>query len=164
MADESENLPATQERLREVLLSGSMPEPMSGCWIWVRYRQPRGYGLLSFRGRTTLAHRAAFQSFRGPIPEGMELDHLCRVRCCVNPDHLEPVTRLTNVRRGIRPQQMRDNNPGRNHGPYLVCRTKGHPLTKSNIYESKGRRVCKECHKSRVKRYRQRRNAARDDR
>lgn len=69
------------------------------CWIWTGGRQSAGYGRLSF-GARTLAHRAVYELLVGPIPEGLTLDHLCRVPLCVNPDHLEPVTRGENVLRG----------------------------------------------------------------
>lgn len=71
------------------------------CWVW-RGRAVRGYGRFSFRGRTLIAHRVAYQLMVGPIPHGLDLDHLCRNRSCVNPVHLEPVTRAENVRRAAR--------------------------------------------------------------
>jgi hypothetical protein len=75
------------------------------CWIWQlrltlpNHRSDGGYGKLRHKGREYLAHRFYYQQAKGPVPEGLELDHLCRVRSCVNPDHLEPVTRLENMRR-----------------------------------------------------------------
>jgi len=71
------------------------------CWEWTGYRNPLGYGQLRFEGRTTLAHRAVWTMLVGPIQPGLELDHLCRMPQCVNPDHLEPVTHRENVRRGV---------------------------------------------------------------
>lgn len=73
------------------------------CWIWQRGRYTTGYGFASYGQTGTkklLAHRFYFEKFRGPIPEGMSLDHLCRVPPCVNPQHLEPVTHAENCRRG----------------------------------------------------------------
>ncbi len=67
-----------------------------GCWLWQRTIMPSGYGFLGWTTRRMLAHRAMFTAYRGPIAEGFELDHLCRVRRCVNPDHLEVVTRSLN--------------------------------------------------------------------
>lgn len=79
----------------------------SPCWIWQRGMHPKGYGCgherISDRPnqwRSTRAHRMYWEAVNGPVPDGMELDHLCRVRACVNPDHLEPVTHRVNVHRG----------------------------------------------------------------
>lgn len=73
-----------------------------GCWLWTGYTSPRGYGDTGRYGlsRTRLAHRIAYELTLGRIPEGMQLDHLCRVRRCVNPEHLEPVTPRENIARG----------------------------------------------------------------
>lgn len=77
-----------------------------GCWLWQGPRVHNGYGIISIQGsgvKTTIrAHRYAYEALVGPIPEGLQLDHLCRVRRCVNPAHLEPVTARENVRRGVR--------------------------------------------------------------
>lgn len=73
----------------------------SPCWIWQMALNPSGYGLIPGRG-SRLAHRAFYEDARGPIPGGPQLDHLCRTRCCVNPDHLEPVTNAENQRRSPR--------------------------------------------------------------
>jgi len=85
------------------------------CWIWQRYLQPDGYGrcvVNDDRGRrSTGAHVMTWERKNGPVPEGLELDHLCRVRNCVNPDHLEPVTRTVNQRR----------SPHRKLNPELVA-------------------------------------------
>jgi hypothetical protein len=74
------------------------PEPNSGCWLWDGARNAKGYGLLGNRmsGRSQLAHRVAYELFCESIPEGKVLDHLCRVKCCVNPDHLRPLSREEN--------------------------------------------------------------------
>lgn len=85
------------------------PEPNSGCWIWIGARTC-GYGAI---GRGTRsegnigAHRFAYLLLRGPIPLGLEPDHLCRLRCCVNPWHLELVTRRENSQRGDRSNPRR---------------------------------------------------------
>lgn len=71
------------------------------CWVWLLSENGTGYGkTVNDEGRLVLAHRHIYEQYRGPIPEGLELDHLCRVRPCVNPEHLEPVTHLENCRRG----------------------------------------------------------------
>jgi HNH endonuclease len=63
-----------------------------GCWRWTGARHPEGYGIFRENGRRFLAHRWSYEHHVGPIPDDLQLDHLCRVRACVNPDHLEPVT------------------------------------------------------------------------
>ncbi len=73
-------------------------EPNSGCWLWAGFIHPKnGYGSYRMNGRTCGAHRASYELHVGPIPDGYDLDHLCRVRSCVNPSHLEPVTRRENL-------------------------------------------------------------------
>ena len=72
------------------------------CWIWQGTSNGSGYGMISVHGRTVCAHRYAYELYVGMIPRGYDLDHLCRRRLCVNPDHLECVTRRENVRRGVR--------------------------------------------------------------
>jgi hypothetical protein len=74
-----------------------------GCWQWMGATDRYGYGLSLFYGRRErkhMAHRVAYEQFVGPIPEGLVIDHLCRNKGCVNPDHLEPVTIGENVLRG----------------------------------------------------------------
>lgn len=73
------------------------------CWVWQLSITPNGYGQHAKPGGrgTTSAHRVYYEQERGPVPAGLDLDHLCRVRACVNPDHLEPVTRSENLRRGL---------------------------------------------------------------
>lgn len=70
------------------------------CWLWQGAITPQGYGTATLGRRPVPAHRLTWRIFEGPIPDGLQLDHLCRVRRCVNPDHLEPVTGAENVRRG----------------------------------------------------------------
>ena len=70
-----------------------------GCWVWQGYVQNAGYGSMSTYIKTQLAHRWAFEYFREPIPKGMTVDHLCRNKLCVNPEHLELVTRTQNIQR-----------------------------------------------------------------
>lgn len=73
-----------------------------GCWIWLGSKDGKGYGHAwdEQRHRVGKAHRLMYERERGPIPEGEQLDHLCRVHACINPAHLEPVTGVENVRRG----------------------------------------------------------------
>jgi HNH endonuclease len=72
------------------------------CWIWLGDRQGQGYGRVNTPDGSTLAHRVYYERHVGPIPAGHSLDHLCRVRLCVNPEHVEPVTFIENMRRGSR--------------------------------------------------------------
>lgn len=74
------------------------------CWVWKLAKTGKGYGCEwdLRRGRMVSAHILAYERAIGTVPEGLELDHLCRVRLCVNPDHLEPVTHAENIRRGHR--------------------------------------------------------------
>lgn len=75
----------------------------SACWLWTGSRSPDGYGWASLANKTHQAHRLVYRLVKGDPPEGMHLDHLCRVRNCVNPDHLEPVSPRENLRRGDTP-------------------------------------------------------------
>jgi hypothetical protein len=110
-----------------------------GCHEWTGARIPDGYGHTSVNGRAVLAHRLYYEAAKGHIADGLEIDHLCRNRSCVNPDHLEPVSHRENVLRGENPmaQQAR-----RTH-----CK-RGHLFDEENTYLMHGRkRVCKECRK-----------------
>ena len=107
----------------------------SGCWLWLGPLE-NGYGRFQINGKQIRMPRAAWLVLRGPIPAGLEPDHLCRVRCCVNPDHMELVTHLENVRRGKAGKRMLE----RTHCP------KGHPYAGENlIIRTTGARRCREC-------------------
>lgn len=73
------------------------------CWMWNGAKNERGYGLVFRSGRAVRVHRYIYEAFNGPIPAGLQLDHLCRQRLCVRPRHLEPVTNRVNVLRGMSP-------------------------------------------------------------
>ena len=72
-----------------------------GCWTWTGYVDPRGYARISVENRPQFIHRFSYELHKGPIPEGLTIDHLCRTRHCVNPAHLEAVTDRENILRGI---------------------------------------------------------------
>jgi hypothetical protein len=123
-------------------------EDENGCWIWSGALTGAGYGQLSLNNRKQYAHRVSYEAFVGPIPDGLHIDHLCRVRRCVNPAHLEPVTVAENNRRASR-------RP--------TC-SNGHEMTPENtIWEKQGAGVplsrrCSAC------RYRRNQERARRDR
>lgn len=111
-----------------------------GCWLWTGGRHSTGYG--SDGGR--LAHRVVYELLVGPIPRGLQLDHLCRVRLCVRPDHLEPVTQAENIQRGDSPSAIASRT---GH-----CR-RGHKLAGGNLYvvPKTGGRRCLACVDIRVR-------------
>ena len=101
------------------------------CWLWRGATIPRGYGrFFSEKRCLVLAHRWAYEFCVGPIPDGLQIDHLCRVRLCVRPDHLEPVTRIENLRRGWR---------------LITSCPQGHPYDEENTRHYKGSRFCRAC-------------------
>lgn len=75
-------------------------DPETGCWVWARGPGPSGYGVKSVNGKRVRAHRHYYEQAKGPIPDGLQIDHLCRNPACVNPEHLEAVTQAQNTRRG----------------------------------------------------------------
>ena len=108
------------------------PEPNTNCWLWVGSDNGSGYGQIRFGGRLHYAHRVVYELFRGSIPEGLTLDHLCRVPSCVNPRHLEPVPIKDNVLRGT-------SFPAQN--ARLTHCQRGHQFA----FRSNGSRYCREC-------------------
>lgn len=113
----------------------------TACWIWQRQLNARGYGKGTHRERDRkfLVHRVAYEVLIGPIPEGLTIDHLCRVKACCNPAHLEPVTLAENVRRKVWVQSP-------------TCRN-GHEYIPSNIYFARGHRNCRACRREATRRY-----------
>lgn len=122
-----------------------IPEPMSGCWLWTAsIHKNTGYGQIGQSGgrglRPIEAHRAAWQLYRGEIPIGFDIDHRCRNRSCVNPDHLEPKTRRANILAGIGIPSV---NAAKTH-----CK-QGHAFTVENTYtyvlRGNAQRQCRTC-------------------
>ncbi len=113
----------------------------SGCWEWRRGRDTAGYGRFADETRVgRAAHRWGYERLVGPIPEGLDLDHLCRNRPCVNPEHLEPVTRQENLLRG---NTLSARNAAKTRCP------NGHPYSGENLYVSpSGGRRCRTCDKA----------------
>lgn len=125
----------------------------TGCWIWHGRVSTNGYGQAptGVRGGRRPAHRMVYEFHVGPIPAGLELDHLCRTPLCVNPEHLEPVTHAENVRRG---------RSGAHNKVKTACPS-GHPYVEANIKWYQGRRYCRECHRIDSRRYKAAKRAAR---
>jgi hypothetical protein len=117
------------------------------CWISNRAQTTNGYTKIWVDGYFLLTHRLAYQEFVGPIPDGLQIDHLCRQRACCNPDHLEPVTPQENIRRAPWAQVM-------------VC-INGHEFSPANTrVNARGDRACKACDRDRAREYRARRRHA----
>jgi hypothetical protein len=119
--------------LAERLEQWSIPEPNSGCLIWMGALNDKGYGRMKVAGRMRQAHVVAYELANGPIPLGLLPDHLCRTRCCINEAHLEPVTPGVNVRRGLRGQPQK-----------FVCDECGDPY-EVLARRPKVRRGCRRC-------------------
>lgn len=118
-----------------------MPEPNTGCWIWARALNDKGYGRFCYNWTVERAHRVAWKIYRGEIPIGMQIDHLCRNRFCVNPNHLEVVTQQENIRRGEAGVVTKQKQKAKTH-----C-VRGHAYEGSNLYEweRRGWRQCRKC-------------------
>lgn len=125
--------------------SDRVVERPDGCWEWSGARNNLGYGQLTIGVRTReYAHRYSYRLHKGPIPEGLELDHLCRHPWCVNPEHLEAVTHAENIRRG------HFKRSGKTHCP------SGHPYSGPNLsvrHRGDGRqfRMCRTCENARAR-------------
>jgi hypothetical protein len=140
-------MPKTTVPLLKRLLSRTEKTP-SGCLLWTGACTPNGQATISVDGRSRGAHRVIWEILKGPIPEGLDLDHQCHNRdltcdggptCphrrCLNVDHMEPVTNAVNCKRG----RAGINSRRKTHCP------KGHEYTEENTWKHKGRRHCKEC-------------------
>lgn len=134
--------------------------PAHGCCIvWIGGKNEKGYGRANWGGVSRVVHRIVYEHFRGPIPEGLELDHLCKNRACCNPDHLEPVTHQENCRRGDAGKLLREKHRAITHCP------RGHPYSQENTYikPSGVGRVCRLCRCESMRRLKARRRKVKDD-
>lgn len=120
------------------------------CWLWTAATNGHGYGIFHLDGRLVKPHRFAYELLAGPIPAGLQLDHLCRVRLCLNTAHLEPVTNQENIRRGESGVRQREKT----HCP------QGHPYAAGNIYRYRGKRNCRACSRVRCRAWRAERRAS----
>lgn len=109
---------------------------------WIVDKYSNGYGKIYAEGKNWLAHRLSYEVFVGPIPVELELDHLCRVTNCINPHHLEAVTKSEN--------QHRSNSVSGINSRKTHCK-RGHPLSGDNLYfyASRTARQCRKCHRDR---------------
>ena len=133
------NTGSVRARTAEDRFFAKVAEGADGCWLWTGYVNPSGYGQFGDNGSVVLAHRWAWGFFRGEIPAGLQLDHLCRVRNCVNPDHLEPVTPSVNTRRA---------RPFREYPPLMAVCGRGHEMTPENSgprSDRPGQHYCRAC-------------------
>jgi hypothetical protein len=115
------------------------PEPMTGCWLWTAHVSKNGYGRFGIGRVVHEAHRVAYKLFKGSIPTELCVDHVCKVRSCVNPAHLRLLSREENTRDQINANSKKEE-----------CKN-GHDLTIRGI-----RRVCKTCQTAASKRYKER--------
>lgn len=118
----------------------------NGCWI-VLGAHGDHYASVSHCNKRSLAHRLAYEILVGPIPDGLTIDHLCMVKSCCNPEHLEPVSLAENLKRARR--------AGKGAGAINVAKThcpKGHPYSGENLYRrADGRRECRTCQRARIR-------------
>lgn len=125
------------------------------CWLWTGHINKDGYGIFTVHPTretkfTWRAHRYAYSASVGEIPGSLQLDHLCRVRHCVNPSHLEAVTARENISRG---RHCNPNLPGSKMRTRTHCK-KGHEYSEANTYKYKGCQVCRACSNQRAARAR----------
>lgn len=131
--------PADERFWEKVDRDGPIPAcrpDLGPCWIWTAAVEGQGYGNFYARGKLGLAHRWAYEGEIGVIPDGLELDHLCQVRRCVRPTHLEPVSHRENTLRGAAPSAVIARSPMCGHG---------HSEADGVMYSRGNRRICRLC-------------------
>lgn len=147
-------MPASRP-LKERFAEKYVVDEATGCWLWTASTDTNGYGHISVGRKLRQAHRLSYEWSYGPIPDGHELDHTCRVRRCVNPDHLEPVIHRENVFRG--------EGIAVAHAAKTHC-IHGHPFDEANTYyrhrPGSVERVCRACRNERSIAYRKRKTDA----
>jgi hypothetical protein len=113
-----------------------------GCWLWTGATNVGGYGRFNIYGRTIAAHRLSYEATVGPIGPGLQIDHLCRNKLCVNPAHLEPVTQQENNRRSYSPSAVNARKTRCQHG---------HEMAGANLWVNPktGYRQCRQCNNAR---------------
>lgn len=136
------SLPDIDQRAIE-LFSRNHLRPEQGCWDWRGKISTVGYGRIRVKGIEYAAHRLSYTLNVGQIPDGFVVDHLCRNRACVRPDHLEAVTQSTNVNRGLI-GVLRPN--------YSVC-SQGHPIDGANRFVNNGTQRCRTCYNAYMREY-----------
>lgn len=139
--------------LRELFAERWLPNRRTGCWTWIGTRHGGGYGVIKRAGVQVRAHRIAYELYVGPIPAGLQIDHVkargCVSRLCVNPAHLEAVTQQENLRRG----QVWENG-ARIHRAKTHC-PHGHAYDARNTgWKKTGARRCRACHARAARIYR----------
>jgi len=131
-----------------------VPESEAGCWLWDASRNSKGYGRFGVGNVTRYAHRLAYELIVGPIPCGLEIDHLCRTPGCVNPAHLEAVTHRENVLRGTGASAA--------NAKKVRC-VNGHAFAGDNVrINTDGERVCVACKRAKDARYARKKRVKRE--
>lgn len=120
---------------------------LEGCWLWKSNINENGYGYFKINYKNMRAHRVSYQYWNGPISKNYEIDHLCRNRSCVNPQHLEAVTHQENTKRGLQSKPHLNQHVNKTH-----CK-RGHEFNEKNTYVKDSSRHCRICHKERCRKY-----------